>query len=229
MRQLIAALVVSAFAIVAAAPVAGAHLTVDPGEAPKGGFATVAFRVPNEHQDAGTTGLEVNLPEDHRIENVSVRPKEGWTYEVERTGDGAVTTITWSGGVIRPGEFDQFEVSLGPLPEDTDQLLFPTLQTYQGGEIVRWVDEPLPGGEEPEFPAPLLRLVDAEGEVGHAVEEADDGDHESGSEQAGGVSVENLASQDDVDAAKALSIAGILVGALGLLIGGFSLLRRRRT
>ncbi len=240
-RRLIRALAVAGLAVVVAAPMAAAHVTVNPGEAPKGGFAKLAFRVPNERDDVGTTTLEVNLPTDHPIANVSVRPKEGWTYEVERTtldepvdshGEEiteVVSKITWTGGVIQPGEFDEFEVSVGPLPEDTDQVLFPTLQTYEGGEIVRWIDEPLPSGEEPEHPAPALTLVDAEDE--HA-DEAASGDEASGEEQAadeGGVTVENAATQDDVDSANTLGIAGIAVGALGLLAGGFALFRRRRT
>jgi methionine-rich copper-binding protein CopC len=49
---------------------------------------------------------------------------------------------------------------VGPLPEDVDQILFPSIQTYASGEVVRWIDEPLESGEEPEHPAPLLTLVD---------------------------------------------------------------------
>jgi uncharacterized protein YcnI len=229
-RRLTPALVVAGLAIVVNAPLARAHVTVNPGEAPKGGFAKLAFRVSNERPDAGTTTLEVNLPEDHYIANVSVRPKEGWTYEVERHqlkepldnhGDEiteVVSKVTWTGGVIRPGEFDEFEVSVGPLPEDADQLVFPTLQAYEGGEIVRWTDEPLPSGEEPEHPAPLLTLVKTENEPasnrGHAA-------------ASGGVTVENAATQDDVHSANALGTIGIIVGTLGLLAGGFAVFRRR--
>jgi uncharacterized protein YcnI len=61
------AVAVAGIAIVATAPLAAAHVTVNPGEAPKGGFAKLAFRVPNERDDAGTTAVEVNLPEDHRL------------------------------------------------------------------------------------------------------------------------------------------------------------------
>jgi hypothetical protein len=75
--------------------------------------------------------------------------------------------------VIQPGEFDEFEVSVGPLPEDADQILFPSLQTYQSGEVVRWIDEPLESGEEPEHPAPLLTLVAAEDEHGGFGDEAE--------------------------------------------------------
>ncbi len=47
-----------------------------------------------------------------------------------------VSTITWSGGTIKPGEFTEFPVSLGPLPEDVESLSFPSVQTYEGGEVV---------------------------------------------------------------------------------------------
>jgi periplasmic copper chaperone A len=118
-------------------------------------------------------------------------------------------------------------VSVGPLPDDTDQILFPTLQTYQGGEVVRWIDEPLPSGEEPELPAPALTLVDAAREHGGS---GDEGEATADGEQAAdsaGVTVENAATQDDVDSANLLGIIGIVVGALGLLVGGVALFRRR--
>jgi uncharacterized protein len=168
-----------------------------------------------------------------------VRPKEGWTYQIEtRTlddpveGEGeevteVVSKITWTGGVIQPGEFDEFEVSVGPLPQDTDQILFPSLQTYQSGEIVRWIDEPLPSGEEPEHPAPLLTLVDAEEEDGGSGDEAEPASDDEQAADSGGVAVENAATRDDVDTADTLGIIGIVVGALGLLVGGFALFRRR--
>jgi uncharacterized protein YcnI len=237
-RRLTRALIVAGLALVVAAPMADAHVTVNPGEAPKGGFAKLAFRVPNERDDAGTTMLEVNFPEDQPIANVSVRPQQGWTYQVERRQldepvdnhgteiTEVVSTITWTGGVIQPGEFDEFEVSVGPLPTDADQILFPSIQTYETGDPVRWIDEPLEG-EEPEHPAPLLTLVDPEdeggGDSGDAAEPASDGEQAADS----GVTVENAATEDDVDSANTLGIIGIAVGALGLLTGGFALFRRR--
>jgi uncharacterized protein YcnI len=238
-RRTTRALIVAGLAIVVTAPLAEAHVTVNPGEAPKGGFAKLAFRVPNERPDSGTTTLEVNLPEDQPIANVSVRPKQGWTYQVETRqldepidnhGEGlseVVSKITWTGGVIQPGEFDEFEVSVGPLPDDTDQILFPTLQTYQSGEVVRWIDEPLPNGEEPEHPAPLLTLVDAEDESAGSSDQEDPATDGEQAADSGGVTVENAATQDDVDSANLLGIIGIVVGAVGLLVGGFALFRRR--
>ncbi len=174
--RLLAAIGAAAVLLLAVVPAASAHVTVNPGEAEKGGFTVLAFRVPNERDNAGTTTVEINFPTDHPIPFISVRPHPGWTYAVERTTldepveahgepiSEVVSKVTFTGGPIRPGEFDQFEISAGPLPEDADQLLFPTLQTYEGGEIVRWIEETPASGEEPEHPAPLLRLVEGSGD-----------------------------------------------------------------
>ncbi len=218
---------------------AAAHVTVDPGEAAKGGYAALAFRVPNERPDSGTTSLEVNIPEDAPIANVSVKPTPGWTYQVERrTLDEplevhgnevteVVSKITWTGGTINPGEFQEFEISAGPLPEDVDQMLFPTIQTYASGEVVRWIDEPLEGGEEPEHPAPLLTLVAGEGE--HGGDTAAEDEPAAEGETAGGMTVANTASQDDVDSANTLATVAIVIGVLGLLAGVFAIFRARKS
>jgi uncharacterized protein YcnI len=211
--------------LVLVASPAWAHVTVNPDEAPKGGFTAVSFRVPNERDDSGTIQLEIEFPADHPIRSVSVKPKPGWTAAVEQApldepviDEGeeiteAVSRITWTGGRIGPGEFDEFDVSMGPLPDDTDQLVFKALQTYEGGEVVRWIEETGPGGEEPEFPAPVLKLTAAEGEDG--------GDDESAADvDVGG---------DDEDDSDTLAVVALVVGALGLVagVGGILLARRR--
>ncbi|HEY7272628.1 MAG TPA: YcnI family protein, partial [Actinoplanes sp.] len=105
---------------------------------------------------------------------VSLKPVTGWTAVTEKTklatpiksDDGeiteAVSKITWTaqaGAGIKPGQFQEFDVSLGPLPK-TDQMIFKALQTYSDGTVVRWIDEPA-AGAEPEHPAPVLKLTPA--------------------------------------------------------------------
>jgi uncharacterized protein YcnI len=165
---------VAACTLAFAAP-ASAHVTVNPGSATKGGYTKVAFRVPNESDKADTTKVEVNLPADTPIASVSLKPVAGWTAATVssklpapvKTDDGelteAVTKITWTataGAAVKPGQFQEFDVSLGPLP-DADQIIFKTLQTYSDGTIVRWIDEPTTDGSEPEHPAPVLKLTAA--------------------------------------------------------------------
>lgn len=155
-----------------------AHVTVNPGSAEQGGFTKVAFRVPNERDNASTSKVEVAFPVDHPLPFVSVKPVPGWDVKVVESKlpkpitteyseiTEAVTKVTWSGGKIEPGQFQEFEVSMGMLPKDTDRLVFPTAQTYTGGEVVKWADEPRADGSEAEHPAPVLKLTPASAE-GH--------------------------------------------------------------
>jgi uncharacterized protein YcnI len=201
---------------------AWAHVTIDPSEAPQGGFATVTFRVPNERDDAATTSVVVEFPPDHPIENASVQPVPGWTATVERSGE-AVTRITWTGGPVQPGEFQQFPVSMGPLPDDADELVFPAIQTYDSGEVVRWIEETPPSGEEPEHPAPVLTLTAGGDEDGDSA--ADDAGDEADDESAAGASSD---SGDDDGDSTTLAVVALVVGGLGLLAGVGALVQGRR-
>ena len=223
-----AALTLIAVMVLVASP-AWAHVTANPGEAPKGGFAKIDFRVPNESDTAATISLEITFPTDTPIPSARVQPKAGWTATVETVtldepidqGEGepiteAVSKITWTGGRIEPGQFDEFAVSMGRLPEDADVLVFPTIQTYDDGEVARWIEAAPEGGEEPEFPAPTVRLVAGSDEHG--------GDDANESPTA---SAESDGSSDD--GTDAISVIALVVGALGLVtaVAAIVLARRR--
>ena len=170
-RRALAVAALAAAALTALAVPASAHVTVKPDAVPKGSFSVFSFSVPNESSTASTVKLEVTFPTDHPIAFVSVQPVPGWTWSAEKTtlakpieseGESiteAVSKITWSGGEIKPGEFQLFTVSAGPLPTDTKQVEFKAVQTYSDGTVVRWIEETPKGGEEPEFPAPVLKLA----------------------------------------------------------------------
>jgi uncharacterized protein YcnI len=150
---------------------AAAHVVTTPGSAAQGSVADISFQVPDEEATATTTKVEVAFPPDHPIASVDVKAMPGWHVTVTHTklarsldsDDGpvteAVSRITWSGGAITPGMFEDFTVSLGPLPTDTGQLVFKAIQTYSNGDVVRWIDTSTPGGAEPDHPAPTLRLT----------------------------------------------------------------------
>ena len=229
-RTLLVALAAGA-AVVLPATSAFGHVTVNPREATQGGYAKLAFRVPNERDNAGTTKLEINFPTDHPFASVNVRPQAGWTYAVEKAKlavpikshdteiTEAVSKITWSGGTIKPGEFNEFEVSVGPLPSDVDSLIFKALQTYSNGEIVRWIEEATPGGGEPERPAPVLKLTKATtattapGQASQAGEVAEP-------------QTKDAASKSDVDTARTFGILGMVFGLLGF-VSALAARRRR--
>ncbi|MCP9958159.1 MULTISPECIES: YcnI family protein [Streptomyces] len=206
-------------------PAAHAHVTVQPqGEAAKGGYATVNFKVPNERDGASTVKLEVTLDRDHPLASVMPQPVPGWTVKVEKTRlatpldlhgkkiTEAPSKITWtaSGSKIEPGQFQQFPVSLGRLPENTDRLVFKALQTYDNKEVVRWIEEPR--GTEPDSPAPVLELTSAE-------------DGETGGETDGEAETAAASTDTSDTTARVLGAVGILVGAVGIAYG--ALARRR--
>jgi uncharacterized protein YcnI len=219
----------------AAAP-AAAHVTANTSEANAGSFARVDFRVPNESDTESTTELEVHFPADTPIPSVSVGQVPGWTAEITRRtldepmegGHGesiaeVVEFITWTiddpDAAIGPGEFLEFPVSMGPLPE-ADELFFRALQTYSDGAVVRWIELP-EGDAELAFPAPSIELTAGAGtgeEPAPAGESAGD-DPATGDDQA--------APDTGSSAGVWLGLAGLIAGLAGLAAGGLALLRTR--
>ncbi|WP_405925557.1 YcnI family protein [Streptomyces sp. NBC_00035] len=218
--------------VLAAAGAAFAHVTVHPESYAKGATdGVLTFRVPNEEDTASTTKVQVFLPTDHPVLGVLVTPEAGWTAQVTttklktpvKTDDGtitdAVSEITWTGGRIRHGEYQDFNVAFGQLPDDVDQLTFKTLQTYSDGSVARWIEEAEQGGDEPENPAPVLTLT---AKTAADAEEAASSSSDSGSAPA----AESSAASSD-STARGLGIAGLVVGVLGLAAAGFALARAR--
>ncbi|MGI5469877.1 YcnI family copper-binding membrane protein [Streptomyces sp. CA-132043] len=213
-----------------------AHVSVQPGQAAKGDYATVDFKVPNERDNASTVKLEVDLPADHPLASAMPQPVPGWDVKVTKSkldkpieshGEKlteAVTKITWTGGKIEPGQFQQFPVSLGALPEDTDQLVFKALQTYDNKEVVRWIEPAKEGAPEPENPAPVLKLVDAEdAEQGGGTDTAGAQDDKGGTDA--GKTTTAAADGGTDNTARVLGVIGIVVGVVGV---GFGVLAGRR-
>jgi uncharacterized protein len=192
---------------------ASAHVTLQPSEAAGGAYARLDVRVPNERDDSGTVKVRVDFP--HGVAGVSTEAVPGWTATVATatldtpitSGDTTITrevrSVTWTGdgsqGVVRPGQFQDFGLSLKVPGTAGDTLAFPAAQTYQNGEVVRWVG---PAGSD--HPAPRVGIT-------------------SGAEDAGAG-----ASTGDTGAPTGLAVAALVVGVLGLLAGGAALVGSRR-
>jgi len=169
-----------AFGLALSGTVAQAHVTARADTTTTGEFSAVTFRVPNESPKASTVRVSVELPQQTPLLYVSSKPVPGWkvvTTEaklpepVESYGTTitkAARTVTWSadpGSEIAPGQYQEFSVSVGPLPA-AGTLSLPAVQTYSDGEVVAW-DQPTPeGGEEPEHPAPAVVVTAAGGAGG---------------------------------------------------------------
>jgi uncharacterized protein YcnI len=230
------ALLVAALVCVSAG-VALAHVTVNPKSAVKGSYTVLTFRVPNEMDNANTTELDVQLLQNPAapIPSVSVKPVPGWTAAVTneelpapvKTKNGevseAASVIKWTGGTVKPGEFQEFEISVGPLPSNVDQLIFPAVQVYSNGQSVRWVELQKPGQAEPAHPAPVLKLVDADAPAASAGTAAP-------AAQTGVTVAAKPASSSS--SSSGLATVGVVLGAIGVLLGAAAVvlvLRNRQT
>jgi periplasmic copper chaperone A len=218
MRRHLTTTILGAAVVAMALPaLAAAHVTVQPGEAPAKGFVVENVRVPTEEENASTTKVSVQFPPG--FAEVSYEPVPGWRVKVVKTklaqpittdeGDKLteqVSRITWSGGKIAPGQFQDFPVSLQMPDKAGSTLTFKAIQTYDNGKVVRWIGPP--NGDSP---APQVKVTAAESDSGSATPAADTG------------------SSDSSDDSNTLALVALIVAALALLVGGAALLGRRRT
>lgn len=212
-----------ALAALIAPAVADAHVTLQPDSVPAGGFTRLDVRVPNEEDDAATNKVEVQMPDGFVFASYEAVP--GWKTDVKtekldepiETHDGSidtqVKTITWTAtdpsAAIQPGQFRDFGLSVGMPDADEagDTLTFPAIQTYDNGDVVRWIGSP-----DSEHPAPTVTLTKA-AEDHHSMTSSDE-------------TSEDSASDDDGGAPTWLAILGVVLGAIGIGVGGMALRRR---
>jgi periplasmic copper chaperone A len=232
------ALPLLALAVAAAGP-ASAHVVVSSSDAVAGGYGKLEFRVPTESKSAKTVKLTVTLPENAPFGDVSVQTLPGWTVTTtERklakpitTDDGftldkAVATITWTAtaGGVPPGQFEEFNLSVGPFPDRAGQTLaFPTAQTYSDGSVVRW-DQPTQAGKpEPEHPAPSLTLHASTS--GQATASSTPQSSSTDAPAAAAISAPAASGTDG--ATRTAAIGALVVAVLALILGAAAFLRAR--
>jgi uncharacterized protein len=213
MRSSLLASSALAAALLAAPAVAQAHVTLQPAQAPAGGFVRLDVRVPNERDDANTTKVDVKFPPG--FAEASYEKVPGWTIKVTkakltkpiRTDDGpvteAVSRITWTAKTtadgIPPGAFQDFGLSVQVPGKPGDALTFKALQTYSNGTIVRWI-----GGAGSETPAPVVKVVGDAGATPAPAPKASGG------------------------SSNGLAITALIVGVLGLVTGVAGLMAARQ-
>ena len=166
---------VVAVVLVATPGLASAHVTVHPDRVASGATdVELAFRCPNERDDA-TVRLQVFLPTATPLLGVLTDPAPGWTAHATtttlsapvHTDDGeitsAVTEVSWRAtkAGIPPGQYLDFTIAVGTMPDVTGPIVFKALQTYADGTVVRWIQVADSLDEDPATPAPVLTLYAA--------------------------------------------------------------------
>jgi periplasmic copper chaperone A len=210
-------------ALLALAPVASAHVTLQPEEIPAGGFTRLDVRVPTERDNASTTKVEVQFPPGFL--SVSTEPVPGWDAKivmrkldkpVEQFGErvteevGQVSFTATGEAGIGPGQFQDFGLSLSVPDKAGSTVTFKAVQTYSSGEVVRWIGSP-----DSEQPAPQVKLAAAEPEGGASEPAAEE--QSAAPAESGG----------DDDSGNTLAIIALVVAIAGLATGLLALLGRR--
>lgn len=199
---------------------AGAHVTLNPREWEAGGFARFAVRVPNERDKADTIEVTVRFPQS--IISASFQPKPGWERSikmepldepVEEEGEQItehIASVTWSGGKIAPGEFEEFGLSFRVPETPGEDLVFPSIQTYSNGEVVRWIGPP-----DADTPAPIVAVLPPEEEEGGGPTGATTTTEATTTSEAEPTAASGAADGDD----DGLAIVALIVGIAALLAG----------
>ena len=202
---------------------ASAHVTINPSAAEAGSYSVITVKVPNESATASTTKVEMSLPTDTPFTSVRYVPVAGWTTELvteelpepvtvnDTEITEAITSVVWTadaGSEIADGQLQQFELSLGPVP-DVGSVILPTEQTYSDGSVVNWAETE----EDAELPAPVLYINDEAPTDHHggAASHDEDADATVAAESS-------VASSSDDVLARILGLGGLVLGAAALVL-----------
>lgn len=217
--------------LVAASPLAGAHVTVTPSTTAAEAYSVLSFSVGHGCEGSPTTAIAVRMPEEILAVTPTVHP--GWEVEkvmqqLDEPAEGAhgttyterVDRVVYTARTPLPdGYLDTFELQLQLTAEEGTTLAFPVVQSCVEGETA-WTQTVAEGEEEPESPAPFLVVTAAEG-----------GDHHGAAEGSSTVEGSSAAAGPvaDTDGAPAWpGWLGLALGAAGLAAGGTALARSRR-
>jgi periplasmic copper chaperone A len=239
MKSMKLAALLVAGALVAPAS-AQAHISLHPNTIPAGAFATLDVRVPGEQEGAHVTKVNVLFPQG--LTGVDYENVPGWSTKVIETKlatpitedgetiDTEVSQIvwTWSGplGKVEDGQFIQFPLSLAiPVDAAGRALEFRTVQSYSNGQAIHWISSSLTS----EHPSPRIDVTAKGGVIQDiAGEEAGPQAGQTPGSSSAPPSSAAASTSTSGGASKALGIAALILGALGLIAGLAALAVSRR-
>jgi hypothetical protein len=134
---------------------AWAHVQVEatPG-APGAADAVLKVTAAAESSSAGITKLDVTADPAIPADQVTlVDGPSGWTITPGAQGGFAI-----GGPALPKGEDATVSLRVKLLP-NAPQVVFKVLQSYSNGDIDRWIELPGPNGQEPDKPAPIVKLT----------------------------------------------------------------------
>lgn len=207
---------------------AAAHVTVTPTTTVAGEYAVLTVSVPHGCDGSGTTKVAIKIPTE--INAVTPTLNQGWNVEkvmvplnppVKDAHGNELTqrvdqVVYTAKAPLPDGYRDAFELSV-KLPDAAGTtLIFPSVQTCEQGET-GWVEVPGAGqkADDLEHPAPSFTLT------------AKDAEKVADAPAAPAAPVASETT-DDGESVPAVTWIALAVGVLGLLLGGFAVIRPRR-
>jgi hypothetical protein len=191
--------------------------------------ATLSFVSEAESASAGFTELRVVLPEGIAPGDVTLdEAPKGW--KLKATDDG----YTVGGPAMKAGVDAEHKIKIRQLP-DAKEIAFKTIEVYSDGKISRWIELPT-GGEEPEQPAPVLKLKAAAPGAAPVTPTPSPTESETPSPTlsatesdvaAAGSEPDAKATEEDDSNSTGVVIGGVLAALAVLMAGAWWLVKRR--
>lgn len=153
-RRAAATVLTGAVLLAAGTGTAAAHVHVDaPGAVAGTGPVTLGFSAASEAA-AGITAMRTQLPAGIPPADVSLASgPAGWALTPTPGG------FEVGGPALPSGQDAEYAVTVATLPAGVTELAFPTVQVYADGTEDAWIEPEVPGGPQPELPAPVLAVA----------------------------------------------------------------------
>ena len=137
-------------ALVAGAGSALAHVEPEPASVRPGEPATVGFTP--EHGCVDSPHIEMRFQIPNGLDDVAGQPKAGWRIEMPPD------QIVFTGGSMPADATTAFGLRFTAPDTPGRDVTFKVVQVCAEG-IERWIEVPTPDAPEPEFPAPVVRVL----------------------------------------------------------------------
>jgi periplasmic copper chaperone A len=207
--------------VMATGGIVSAHIDPDPIAVQAGTSATVAFKVEHGCDGSPTTSMKFQIPDG--VTDVVAVDKAGWTASVSGN------VLEFTGGPLAADEEDHFDITF-TAPAAAGEIGFPVIQTCEQGELA-WIEPNVEGAEEPERPAPIVKITEGAPTAEDLTPEHEEGEGTEGTVVATDTAAvpSTVAGSADGSSNTGTIVVVVVVVAIVLVGAGVVLARRRST
>jgi uncharacterized protein YcnI len=223
---------------------AGADVAIQPPAVAPGDLVAFTVQVLNDRAPAATTRVELDFPKQPAVAYLDAVPVAGWSMRVVKyrlahaidTPDGtsgvAISRVIWTGGPLGGASLVRFTLRIGPVPASSSRFLFTARQTYDTGATVTYDDNPDQATAARPKPVLAVSRYATTRAPGAAV--APDAPFNLTEKQAIDRRVRTLirngeiATPDDLESARWVALAALVVASIGLGFAYAAWARTRR-